>query len=127
MQGDAASGAGSGNTVTLSDEEEADVRELSPPRAAVVFETIRREGENELAQPALSLLWSALAAGMSMGFSLLGVALIRAALPDTPWRPLIENFGYTIGFLIVILGCQQLFTENTLTVILPLFDNPNKV
>jgi formate-nitrite transporter family protein len=33
---------------------------------------------------------------------------------------LISRFGYSIGFLIVILGRQQVFTENTLTVILPL-------
>jgi formate/nitrite transporter FocA (FNT family) len=43
-----------------------------------------------------------------------------AGLPDTPWRPLISKAGYCVGFLIVILGRQQLFTENTLTVILPL-------
>ncbi len=28
--------------------------------------------------------------------------------------------GYSIGFLIVVLGRQQLFTENTVTPILPL-------
>jgi formate-nitrite transporter family protein len=41
-------------------------------------------------------------------------------LPDQPWRPLIAGIGYCVGFLIVILGRQQLFTENTLTVVLPL-------
>src|SRR5205085_6069403 len=41
-------------------------------------------------------------------------------LSDTSWRPLIVSFGYSVGFLIVVLGRQQLFTENTLTVILPL-------
>ncbi len=42
------------------------------------------------------------------------------ALPDTPWRPLLSSLGYSVGFLIVILGRQQLFTENTVTVVLPL-------
>jgi formate/nitrite transporter FocA (FNT family) len=55
-----------------------------------------------------------------MGFSLLAEALLRHNLPDEPWRPLISKLGYSIGFLIVVLGRQQLFTENTLTVILPL-------
>src|SRR5438309_7454841 len=55
-----------------------------------------------------------------MGFSLIAEGLLRAALPDTPWRPLITKFGYSAGFLLVILGRQQLFTENTLTPILPL-------
>jgi len=46
--------------------------------------------------------------------------LLTAYLPDTPWRMLIAKFGYSAGFLIVVLGRQQLFTENTLTPILPL-------
>jgi formate/nitrite transporter FocA (FNT family) len=65
-------------------------------------------------------MWSGLAAGLSMGFSMVGDGLLRAGLPDEPWRPLISSFGYSFGFLIVILGRQQLFTENTLTAILPL-------
>jgi formate/nitrite transporter FocA (FNT family) len=32
----------------------------------------------------------------------------------------VSKLGYTIGFLIVVLGRQQLFTENTLTPVLPL-------
>ena len=55
-----------------------------------------------------------------MGFSFLSLALIRASLPDMPWRRLLDSVGYTIGFLIVILGRQQLFTESTLTAVLPL-------
>ena len=86
----------------------------------VVYETIRREGEEELARTASALAWSALAAGLSMGFSFVAEALLSSHLPDEPWRPLISRAGYCIGFLIVILGRQQLFTENTLTVVLPL-------
>ncbi len=55
-----------------------------------------------------------------MGFSLVAKGLFDTYLPNALWRPLLDNFGYTVGFLIVILGRQQLFTENTLTVILPL-------
>ncbi len=91
----------------------------------VVYETIRREGESELRRPASDLAWSGLAAGLSMGFSLIAEALLIAHLPNTPWRPLISKAGYCIGFLIVILGRQQLFTENTVTVILPLLLHRN--
>jgi formate-nitrite transporter family protein len=52
-------------------------------------------------------------------------ALFRAHLPDQPWRPLIVNLGYPLGFLIVIIGRQQLFTENTLTAIIPLLARRN--
>jgi formate/nitrite transporter FocA (FNT family) len=58
--------------------------------------------------------WSGLAAGLSMGFSLVVEGLLRHHLPDAPWRPLIESFGCTTGLIIVILGRQQLFTESTL-------------
>lgn len=86
----------------------------------VVYETIRREGEEELSRTASALAWSALAAGLSMGFSFIADGLLASRLPDQPWRPLVTRAGYCVGFLIVILGRQQLFTENTLTVVLPL-------
>ena len=104
----------------LTENEEKQVKERGTPRAAVVYETIREEGEFEMGRKVSSLAWSGLAAGLSMGFSLVAEGLLRHHLPDTEWRPLISKFGYAAGFLIVILGRQQLFTENTLTVILPL-------
>ena len=115
-----------GATVTLTDSEHKEVKRRTALRAAVVFETVRREGEQELERPVASLAFSGLAAGLSMGFSLVAMSMIRAALPATGWRALIENLGYTLGFLIVILGRQQLFTENTVTAMVPLLDDPNK-
>lgn len=115
-----------GNIVQLSKDEEQEVRKRSSLRAAVVFETVRREGETEISRPALALAFSGLAAGLSMGASLVGTGVLRTYLPDAPWRTLVENLGYTLGFLIVILGRQQLFTENTLTAILPVLDDPDK-
>ncbi len=67
-----------------------------------------------------ALAWSGLAAGLSMGFSFLCLSLLQAGLPPAPWRHLIASAGYSIGFLIVVLGRQQLFTESTLTAVLPL-------
>lgn len=100
--------------------EQKQVEERLAIGAHVVYETIRREGEEELGRPAAALAWSGLAAGLSMGFSFIAEALLMAHLPDSPWRLLVSRAGYSLGFLIVILGRQQLFTENTLTVILPL-------
>jgi formate-nitrite transporter family protein len=99
-------------------EEESDER--SSPNSKVVYQAISQEGEDELERPSSALAWSGVAAGLSMGFSFVGAGLLASFLPDEPWRPLVTSFGYTLGFLIVILGRQQLFTENTLTVILPL-------
>ncbi len=115
-----------GNLVELSKDEENVVRKRTSLRAAVVFETVRREGESEINRPARALAFSGLAAGLSMGFSLVATGVLRAYLPDTPWRTIVQNAGYTLGFLIVVLGRQQLFTENTLTAILPVLDDPDK-
>jgi formate/nitrite transporter FocA (FNT family) len=100
-----------------------EAEERSAPPASVVYEAIYLEGKDELGRGASALFFSALAAGLSMGFSLITEALICAALPDTPWRALICKFGYSVGFLIVVLARQQLFTENTLTPILPLLQH----
>jgi formate-nitrite transporter family protein len=86
----------------------------------ITYEVVRREGDKELSRPASALFWAAVAGGMSMGFSFLTEALLRSHLPDTDWRPLITKLGYPVGFLIISLGSQQLFTENTITPIVPL-------
>jgi formate/nitrite transporter FocA (FNT family) len=104
----------------LSEKELQEAEDRSSVRVHVVHEAVRREGEAELKRSSPALAWSGLAAGLSMGFSLIGEGLIRSHLPDTPWRALIAKFGYSFGFVLVVLGRQQLFTENTLTPILPL-------
>ncbi|PYX42017.1 MAG: transporter [Acidobacteria bacterium] len=111
--------------VISTPDEEKRVEERVAINAHVVYEAIRREGEEELSRSNSALAWSALAAGLSMGISFLAEALLRAHLPDLPWSPLVSRTGYAVGFLVVVLGRQQLFTENTLTVILPLMQRAN--
>lgn len=86
----------------------------------VTYEVIRRAGRDELRRPTSALAWSGLAAGLSMGFSMMTEALLHSYLPAAPWTPLVSKLGYSIGFLMVILGNQQLYTENTLTAVIPL-------
>jgi formate-nitrite transporter family protein len=104
----------------LTEREKEEAQERTSVSATVVHETVRYDGEEELHRSVSALAWSGLAAGMSMGFSLVAMALFRAYLPDRPWRPLVVRLGYPMGFLIVIIARQQLFTENTLTAIIPL-------
>lgn len=94
------------------------------PRTPVIYEAVRRLGEDEMARPALSLWWSGIAAGLSISFSLLAQAILSMHLPDAPWRHLVVAMGYPVGFLMVILSRQQLFTENTITVVLPVMVSP---
>ena len=114
------------NHLELSESEQDEAKQLSSVTPVVVHEAVRREGEEELERTNSALAWSGLAAGLSMGFSLIAEGLLRSKLPDTSWRPLITKFGYSAGFLLVILGRQQLFTENTLTPMLPLFHRKDK-
>ena len=58
-----------------------------------------------------------------MIFSVLGEAIFRTYLPDAPYAHLIENIGYSFGFLLVIMGRLQLFTENTITTVFPFLDD----
>ena len=110
-----------GNHLDLNESEKEEAKERSSASPPVIHEAVRREGEEELKRTSSALAWSGLAAGLSMGFSLIAEGLLRSKLPDAPWRPLVTKFGYSAGFLLVILGRQQLFTENTLTPMLPLF------
>ncbi|QGU86785.1 hypothetical protein GN242_05995 [Erwinia sorbitola] len=99
--------------------------EALPSRAAAVHEQIRQEGEKELERDALALLFSAIAAGLSMGASLMAKGIFQVNLHDVPGGFLLENLGYTFGFIIVIMARQQLFTENTVTAVLPVMHKPS--
>jgi formate-nitrite transporter family protein len=104
----------------LLEKQEDEVLERTAPPGEVIYEAVYAEGEHELERNTLELALSGLAAGLSMGFSMVGEALLGVHLPATNWSALLTKFGYSLGFVIVILGRQQLFTKNTLTVILPL-------
>jgi formate/nitrite transporter FocA (FNT family) len=110
----------------LDRSERSQVERHAMPRAIVIHELLREEGESELERTSGALAWSGLAAGLSMGFSFLGLALIRSALPQRSWTHLIDSAGYTVGFLAVILGRQALFTESTLTATLPVLVRRNR-
>jgi formate/nitrite transporter FocA (FNT family) len=109
----------------LNDAERSEVEHRKPPRAAVLHETVGKLGEEELRRNASSLAWSGFAAGLSMGFSMVASGALSAHLPDSPIGHFIADAGYSAGFVIVILARQQLFTENTLTVVLPLMAAPS--
>ncbi|WP_420136501.1 formate/nitrite transporter family protein [Sphingomonas sp.] len=103
----------------LEEDERAQVARFEPLRATGIHEILRKEGESELERALPALLWTGLAAGLSMGFSFSGQALLHSGLPDLPWRHLVASFGYAIGFVIIVMGRQQLYTESTLTAVLP--------
>ena len=110
----------------LSRAEEHAVAEHLKLRAPAIYEVVRREGIEELERPPSSLWWSGIAAGLAVSSSVYTKAFLQDALPaDAQWVPLITSFGYALGFLFVVLGRLQLFTEDTITVVLPLLARPS--
>lgn len=98
---------------------------LKAANAQDLHRTVRQEGESEMARPAHSLFWSALAGGLAVNASLIAEGALRMRLPDAPWRELVVSLGYPAGFLLVILGRMQFFTESTITAVLPLATRPS--
>lgn len=111
----------------LSDREIEEADDRSSTTAKVVHEAIRLEGTEELERPSMSVWWSGIAAGLTMGCSMIAQAILHDHLPDAPWRGLVASFGYCLGFLFVTMGRQQLFTETTLTVMLPVLHRTHGV
>lgn len=102
------------------------VEDLKAADAQDLHKAVREAGEEELDRPVASLFFSALAAGMAISGSLIAEGALHQVLPDTPWRTVVVSLGYPIGFLVVILGRMQLFTESTITAMLPLATRPSR-
>ena len=103
---------------TSHDDIDEKLRLASP----TIYEIIATEGEEELSRSLPSLGWSGLVAGLCISFSLFCEGYLKHHLPNTPSSFLVSNLGYCFGFVIVIIGRFQLFTENTITVVLPLLE-----
>ncbi|WP_181408202.1 formate/nitrite transporter family protein [Pararhizobium mangrovi] len=108
----------------LSETERKKVESVARFRSPVIYEVIRRQGREELHRPSVSLWVAGVAAGVVMGFSVVAESLLKSHLPDQSWAPLVEHLGYSLGFLIVIMARLQLFTENTITAVLPICAYP---
>ena len=108
----------------LSDDEMGAVAEKKAESDRVVHEAIRLQGQDELDRPILSLLLSAFAAGVGISVSVLAETFLKLRLPPTPASELVSSLGYSVGFVMVIIGNLQLFTEQTVTAVLPVATHP---
>jgi formate-nitrite transporter family protein len=111
--------------IDLDPDERAAVEQRQAASPRVIHEVIRRAGDEELERPGWSLVWSGLAGGIAISASILGKSLIARDLPEAGWTPLVTSVGYTLGFLVVILGRLQLFTESTLSAVIPVATHPS--
>jgi formate/nitrite transporter FocA (FNT family) len=105
---------------TGSEEQQQEQQQLPTPQEASrltahqIFEGVAKNARGELERPSKALAFSGFAGGMSMGLTGLGVAIIRATIGPGGWQELVSMVLYPVGFIAVILGRAQLFTENTL-------------
>lgn len=102
-----------------------DIEELKAANASELHRAIREEGQEELDRSLRSLFWSGIAAGLAVSASLIAEGSLSVRMANSPMRELIVALGYPVGFLMVILGRMQLFTESTITAMLPLVTHPS--
>ena len=107
------------HSATYSREEALQIAKHRALAPRAVYEVINLEGREEIKRPLSSLWWSGIAAGVGISSSILAEGILHTIFANHPYQGPIENMGYTIGFILVILGRIQLFTENTITVVLP--------
>jgi formate/nitrite transporter FocA (FNT family) len=90
--------------------------------AAEIYAAAVRIGEDELKRSSTGLALSGLAAGLGMGLTGLGSAAILADVGDRVAHHLLGALLYPLGFIVVIVGRAQLFTENTLFPVILVLD-----
>ncbi len=93
------------------------------------YETILEQeiaaGLTELERPAKALLLSGLSAGLDVSLGLLLMAVVHTLTDGVLSKPVSEilvALTYASGFLFVVLGRSELFTEHTTLAVLPVLD-----
>jgi formate/nitrite transporter FocA (FNT family) len=88
--------------------------------AVEIHDNILAGATEDAKRPASSLFWSALASGAVIGFSFLAAAYLSTLADSEPHKKALAAAGYPLGFIFVVIGRLELFTENTLEPVLPL-------
>ena len=82
--------------------------------AREIFEKVELSAADELERSSRALAFSGVAGGMGMGLTGLAVASVQSVIGSGPWQEFVSLLFYPLGFVAVIIGRAQLFTENTL-------------
>src|ERR1051326_8539564 len=98
----------------MVDDKPKDLGDSERLTAHEIFASAAEHARNELSRPWLALSFSGIAGGLTMGLTGLSTGLVTWLLGDSSATHLIAAVVYPVGFLAVIIGRAQLFTENTL-------------
>jgi formate-nitrite transporter family protein len=101
----------SNNHAFQNEESTPESKRLTAPQ---IFVAATENARSELSRSWGSLAFSGLAGGITLGLTGIGVASVRALLGEGGWQELVSYLLYPAGFIAVIIGRSQLFTENTL-------------
>jgi len=104
---------------TRGEEHSAETGRLTAPE---IFLNVVGDARRELKRSSKKLAFSGLAGGLTLGLAGLSVAAIRALLGRGGWQDLVSYLAYPIGFIAVVIGRAQLFTENTLYPVILVLD-----
>lgn len=114
---------------TADSDLEHEVAEAKKPSKEILAEELA-EGVEALERSAAGLLISGLSAGLDIGFSVFLMAVVRTMLAgrvaDEGLHFLNANM-YAVGFIFVVLGRSELFTEQTTLAVLPVLRGRAKV
>lgn len=89
-------------------------KNLERPTAEDIYQQVAQNAKTELKRSTMSLAISGYAGGIFMGLSGLGMALVLGFFGVSPMTHFVASMFYPTGFIVVIVGRAQLFTENTL-------------
>lgn len=102
---------------------------MGAPGPEEIFENTRKEGARRLERPLLEVVSTALAAGFDIAAGIIFIAVLSA-----PLRPHFGNdaasvvgaLGFGLGFVFLVVGRGELFTENFLVPLAGLHGKPRK-
>jgi len=107
-----------GETQAPAAEENGRTSEGTRLTAEEIYENVRKSAEEEMERPVRELAWSAVAAGLAISLSFVAAAYL-SSLAEGTVADALGAAGYPLGFILVVIARQQLFTENALHPVIP--------
>lgn len=101
--------------------------ETTRRNASQILEQVIANGRDELDRASKALAFSGVAGGLTMGITGLSVAIAGATLGASAAAQFVAQLFYPLGFIAVIIGRAQLFTENTLYPVIIVLDDPRRI
>lgn len=101
----------------------------NPSQVHEILEQLNKEGLLQHSRPSWSLFLSALAAGLEIGFSILLMGVLFSLFEhrvSDPAMHLLMALSYPLGFLFVIIGREELFTEQTTIAVISVLNSRKK-